>query len=94
MQLNLENELNKEADILASKLKVEGRIEKYKIKKYLINLNDHKIDFHRNKTYRLINPSISQMGKIISQNICAALIIALNINQWCTTGDCIKCLKT
>ena len=43
VQLNLENELNKEAEILATKLKVEGRIEKYNIKRCLSLLKTIKV---------------------------------------------------
>ena len=57
-------------------------------------LKDHKSDFlQSNPICRLINPSKSQMGKIskiILQDICATLRIALNINQWRSTEDCIK----
>ena len=93
-QLSLENELNKEVEILACKLKVEGRIEKYNIKRCFIKLKDHKSDFQSNPTCRLINPSKSQMhkiSKIILQDLCATLRIALNIHQWHSTEDCIKC---
>ena len=78
---------------MARKLKVEGRIEKYIIKKCFITIKDHKSDFQSNPTCRLINPSKSQMGKIskiILQDICAILRIALNINQWHSTEDCIE----
>ena len=58
-----------------------------------ITLKDYKSDFLSNPNCRLINPSKSQMGKIskiILQDICAALRIALNINQWRSTEDFIK----
>ena len=91
--LNLKNDLNKEVKTLVSKLKVKGRIEKYNIKRCFITLKDHKSDSQTNPTCRLINPSKSQIGKIskiILQDNCATLRIALNINQWCSTVDCIK----
>ena len=55
-QLNLENELNKEAEILVRKLKVEGRIEKYNINRCVITIKDHKINIQSYPTCRLINP--------------------------------------
>ena len=61
---NLENELNKEAEILANKFKVEGRIEKYNIKRYFLTLKDHKSDLQCNLICKLINPSQSKMAKI------------------------------
>ena len=33
---------------------------------------------------------MGKINKIILQDICARLSIALNINQWCSTEDCIK----
>ena len=42
---------------------------------------------------RLINLAKTQIGrvsKIIVQDICASLRLALNINQWQSTKDCIK----
>ena len=78
---------------MLSKLKVEGRIEKYNIKRCFITSKNHKSDFHRNQTCRLINLSKSQMdkiSKIILQDICATLRRALDINQWCRTEDCTK----
>ena len=54
--IDLENEFNKEAEILVSKLMVEGRTEKY-IKMCFVTLQDHKRDFQNNPTYGLINPS-------------------------------------
>ena len=89
-QLNLENDLNKEVEILASKLKVESRIEKYNIKRCFLTFKHHKSDFQIKPTCRLINSFKSQMGKIskiILQDICATLRIVLNINQWHSTED-------
>ena len=80
-------------EILASKLKVEGRIEKYDIKRCFIKLKDHKSDFQINPTCSLINPSKPQMGKIskiILQDIRATFRLALNISQERSTEDCIK----
>ena len=59
--------LNKEAELLAYKLKVEDRIEKFNIKNCFITLKDHKSDFQRNPACRLINPSKTQMGKNCSR---------------------------
>ena len=78
---------------MASKFKVEDRIEKYNIKRCFITLKDHKSVFQSNPTCRIISLSKSEMvkiSKIIFQDFCATLRIALNINQWHNTEDCIK----
>ena len=53
----------------------------------------HKSDFKTNPECRLINPAKTQIGrvsKIIVQDICDSLRLALNINQWRSTKDCLK----
>ena len=90
---NLEAEINKEAELLAGKLKIENRVEKFNLKKCFITVKDHKENFHSKPTCRLINPAKTQMGrisKVILQDICSTLRIALNVNQWRNTNDCIK----
>ena len=81
---SLEADLNEEAELLAYKLKVEDRIEKFNIKNCFITLKDHKGDFQSNPTRKLINPSKTQMGKIskvILQDICISFRSDLNVNQ-------------
>ena len=50
----------KEDELLAYKLKVVDRIEKFNIKNCFITLKDH-----NNLVCRLINPSKMQMGKLV-----------------------------
>ena len=89
----LEKELNNEAKMLAHRLGIVDRVEKYNTKNCFITIKDHKSDFKTNPECRLINPSKTQIGrvsKIIVQEICDSLRLALNINQWQSTKDCIK----
>ena len=68
-------------------------MEKYNTKNCFITIKDHKRDFKTNPECRLINPAKTQIGrvsKIIVEDICAPLRLALNINQWQSTKDCIK----
>ena len=93
---HLEKELNSEAKMLATKLGIVDRVEKYNLKNCFITIKDHKSDFKENPKCRLINPAKTQMGKvskIFVQDICASLRIALNINQWRNIQDCIKWFK-
>ena len=54
--VDLENKL--QVEILANKLKVEGKIEKYNIKRRLITIKDHKSDFQSKPNFRSINQSL------------------------------------
>ena len=90
---DLEKELNSEAKMLAHRLGIVDRVEKYNTKNCFITIKDHKSDFKTNPECRLINPAKTQIGrvsKIIVQEICDSLRLALNINQWRSTKDCIK----
>ena len=90
---DLEKELNSEAKMLAHRLGIVDRVEKYNTENCFITIKDHKSDFKTNPECRLINPAKTQIGrvsKIIVQDICASLRLALNINQWRSTKDCIK----
>ncbi len=60
---NLETDLNKEVELLASKLKIDDKIEKFNIKNCFIILKDHKRDFPCNPACSLINPFKTQMEK-------------------------------
>ena len=90
---DLEKELNSEAKMLAYKLGIVDRMEKYNTKNCFITIKNHKSDFKTNPECRLINPAktqISRVSKTIVQDICASLRLALDINQWRSTKDCIK----
>ena len=90
---DLEKELNNEAKMLAPRLGIVDRVEKYNTKNCFITIKDHKSDFKTNPECRLINPAKTQIGriiKIIVQEICDSLRLALNINQWRSIKDCIK----
>ena len=90
---DLEKELNSEAKILAHRLGIVDRVEKYNTKNCFIPIKDHNSNFKTNPVCRLINPAkrqIVRVSKIIVQEICNSLRLALNINQWRSTKDCIK----
>ena len=86
---DLEKELNNEAKMLVHKLGIVDRVEKYNTKNCFITIKDHKSNFKTNPECRLINPAKTQIGrisKIIVQEICESLRLALNINQWRSTN--------
>ena len=51
--------------MLATKLSIVDRVEKYNIKNCFITIKDHKSDFTENPERRLINPAKTQMDKVI-----------------------------
>ena len=90
---DLEKELNSEAKMLAHRLGIVYRVEKYNTKNCFITIKNHKSDFKTSPECRLINPDKTQIGrvsKIIVQEICDSLRLALKINQWRSIKDCIK----
>ena len=56
--------INKEAKAIASKLKLDDRIERFPTRKAFITLKDHKPNFVNNPKCRLINPAKSKIGMI------------------------------
>eukprot|EP00111_Clytia_hemisphaerica_P016700 TCONS_00049516-protein len=61
-----------------------------------ITLKDHKGNFANNPTTRLINPAKNELGrisKIILEKINQKLRVALNLNQWKSTGEVIDWFK-
>ena len=56
--------INKEAKAIASKLKLDDRIERFPTRKAFITLKNHKPNFGNNPKCRLINPAKSEIGMI------------------------------
>ena len=54
---DLEKELNSEAKMLAHRLGIVDRVEKYNTKNCFTTIKDHKSDFKTNPKCRLINPA-------------------------------------
>ena len=78
------NNINKEAREIATKLNIDRKINSITEQPAFITIKDHKPNFTTNPTYRLINPSKSELGKIIKHildNINTQLIDKLQLNQ-------------
>ena len=61
---DLEKELNSEAKMLAHRLGIVDRVEKYYTKNCFITIKDHKSDFKINPECRLLNPATTQIGRL------------------------------
>ena len=62
------SKINKEAKAIASKLKLDDRIERFPTQKAFITLKDDKPNFVNNPKCRLINPAESEI-EIISKKM-------------------------
>ena len=84
------DESDKKAAVLAERLGLENRIEKFTPAPCFLTLKDHKKNFEINKPTRPINPAKPQIGKIsksILEGMVQEIQIKLNINQWRSTQD-------
>ena len=60
---DLEKELNREGKMLAHRLGIVDRVEKYNTKNCFIMIKDHRSDFKTNPECSLINPAKTQIVK-------------------------------
>ena len=58
------NKINIEAKKIATKLKIDDRVQQFHEAEAFITVKDHKDNFPNFPTFRLINPSKSEIGKI------------------------------
>ena len=80
--------INKEAKAIASKLKLDERIERFPTRKAFITLKDHKPNFVNNPKCRLINPAKSEIGMISKKcldKINKVIRSKANLHQWRNT---------
>ena len=61
------NSINRDAKKIAKKLEIDDRVEKMQEAEAFITINNHKDNFPHNLSFRLINPSKTDIGKIQSQ---------------------------
>ena len=90
-------EVNREAKVIAKKLKLVDKMEAFVEKEAYITLKDHKENFQSNPKCRLINPAKSQMGKVSKkylERIVSELSTSLKVNQWRNTDSVIKWFKS
>ena len=79
------------------KFKIDDRVEVTAWKESFITLKDHNDNFANKPTYRLINPSKQEIGKISKQvldDINQKVVAATNVNQWKNTSSMLKWYKS
>jgi hypothetical protein len=80
--------IENETKSIVQKLNLDDRVRTTAQRDVFITLKDHKPNFANNPTYRLINPTKSEIGKISKQildRVNKKIITALNLNQWKNT---------
>ena len=89
--------MNKQAKKIAEKLNIDDRIEKIQETEAYITIKDHKKGFPNNSSFRLINPSKSDIGRIskkILDKINQRAIQETKVNQWENTNTVIASSKS
>ena len=79
------NSINKDTKKLDEKLKTADRLERMEESEAYITVKDHKENFPHKPSFRLINPSKSELGKVskrILDNINKYIIEHTKVNQW------------
>ena len=61
---NTKNHINKEAKEITTQLKIDQKVNCLPEQQAFITIKDHKTDFLAKPTYRLINPTKTEIGKI------------------------------
>ena len=85
--------INKKAYECAKDLGLEERMEKLQTSEAYITVKDHKENFNANPTFRLINPSKTDVGRVSKQmldEINRCLLQHTEVNQWKNTHAVIE----
>ena len=81
---------------IAHKLEIDDRVEKMQETEAFLTIKDHKEGFPHTLSFRLINPSKSDIGKI-SKSVWYTknknIIKQTNVNQWKNTAQVITWFK-
>ena len=81
---------------IAHKLEIDDRVEKIQETEAFLTIKDHKEGFPHMLSFRLINPSKSDIGKI-SKSVWYTknknIIKQTNVNQWKNTAQVITWFK-
>ena len=81
---------------IAQKLEIDERVEKMQETEAFLTIKDHKEGFPHTLSFRLINPSKSDIGKIsksLLHSINENILKQTNVNQWRNTPQGITWFK-
>ena len=89
---NKVDQINNSAHICAKQLDLDDRMEKMQTSEAFITVKDHKESFNVSPTFRLINPSKTDIGRVSKQlldGINKKLLLSTKVNQWKNTQSVI-----
>ena len=89
--------MNKQAKKIAEKLNINDRIKKIQESEAYITVKDHKKGFPNNPSFRFINPSESDIGRISKKmldEINQRVIQETKVNKWKNTNTVITWFKS
>ena len=84
------NKTNRNAALIAKELGIADRVDEFTKPPPFITVKDHKPDFPDNKSYRLLNPAKSNLGKVSKQILQKAVKKIRKVteaNLWTNTAD-------
>ena len=90
---NKSNSINFKAKQIASKLKIDDRVQKLDENEAYVTIKDHKERFPEKISCRLINPSKTDIGKISKQildRVNNTMLKKPKVNQWKNTSSVIE----
>ena len=90
---NKSSSINFKAKQIASKLKIDDRVQKLDENEAYVTIKDHKEGFPDKISCRLINPSKTDIGKISKQildRVSNTILVKNKVNQWKNTYSLIE----
>ena len=87
------NSINAVSKNIAKSLDLDDSMEVLQQSEAYLTVKDHKTDFHNRPSFRLINTSktdIGRVSKIMLDEINCSLLSAINVNQWKNTKSVIE----
>ena len=94
--INTVNEINKEANVLTEKLKINDRVQCIAQNEAFITIKDHKPNIPKNVACHLLNPCKSEIGKISKvylENTSNSIRSSHSLNQWRNSKTVIDWFK-
>ena len=89
---NRVNDVNLDAKKIADKLKIDDGVKKIQETEEFLTIKDHKEVLPHTLSFRLLNPSKSDIGKIsksLLDTINENILKHTNVNQWKNTAEVI-----
>ena len=93
----IEEDINTEAFLFAAELDIEDRVYKVERRQAVVTLKDHKDNFLNNPETRLINPTKSELGKVVKVKMAKVLNTVRaksGLTQWKSDLSVVRWFKS